>query len=103
MYYYYRIVVVTDRTFIKKVLVPPENGLELYPNPAAGKIFLAFEEGLNMAEAIVKVFDNSGRVVSTIKPSSSLLELDVTGWSPGTYHYRANFNQNRISGTFVIR
>jgi len=69
------------RTFNEKAV---EN-IHMYPNPAKTILTIEIEEG--DYEQIV-VFSMTGQVMKTERPSSDILRIDVSDYTPGMYFVR---------------
>lgn len=91
---YYRLKQVdTDGSFVysKIVALSPENknSLTLYPNPAVNDIILSINVS-KAAQAVVKIYDNVGRIVKMQKVNlvagMSSLQVDVSMLAKGIYY-----------------
>lgn len=98
--YYYQVKVITDRTEIKKVLVPPELGLSVYPNPASDKLQLVFnvQSKLNSFQ----IFNSQGQEVLKVDAPDNALELDISDLPSGSYFYQAVFKDADQIESFII-
>lgn len=60
----------------------------VFPNPASGLVSIVYPVGVDRPERI-DVLDVTGRTVASLRPTTSgRAELDVAGWSNGTYVVR---------------
>lgn len=65
--------------------------LKIYPNPSRGQFTI--ETGTIVTEKIT-VIDNLGRIIKTVRPSSTKTELDIAGFSDGIYLIKIEDNNN---------
>lgn len=76
------------------------NFFSVFPNPATG--VLNFQIGNNELTHI-DVFDISGRLITTVKVSGSLVTIDVTTMENGVYFYRfMNGDELILSDKFTV-
>jgi hypothetical protein len=73
-----------------------ETLFNVYPNPATDKINIALTEN-----AVVSIFDNSGRIIREVTASDETLILDVSGLEQGIYFLRINSNGKLTTRTFI--
>ena len=68
-----------------------EKGLDIYPNPTIGKLFIS-----SQASKVVKaqLFDITGRIVQNIKATTSM--LDITNLPKGIYMLKLSFKDTSI-------
>ena len=68
----------------------------IYPNPATENI------NLNLPlHSQVKVFDNIGRELMSLKANAATLKLDVSGLDNGIYYVNINLDDQYASRTFI--
>ncbi len=99
--YYYRIVIITDRTQVKKVLIPPSEGLSVYPNPATEKLNLVYSPQNNLLS--IEIFDSKGNAVNILNKPENFTQLNVSDWPSGVYYYKAIFEERMEINQIVIK
>ena len=99
--YYYRIEIITDRTETKKIIVPPAEGISVYPNPASERLTLVSSTQNDLNE--LEIYDSRGNTVLKLQNPESILELDVSDWPAGAYYYRALSNGQHSTGILVVQ
>lgn len=72
---------------------------ELYPNPTTGKFTIEFSKPLQ--DAFVSIIDNSGRVLSRIKTSGSMVLFDLSPYAAGMYYVRIEEGKRVITKKVV--
>lgn len=98
--YYYRIVIITDRTQIKKVLIPPSEGLSLYPIPATETLNIVHSPQNNLLS--IEIFDTKGNLIESLQKPESATQLTVSDWSAGVYYCKAQFEDKVIVDRFMV-
>ncbi len=89
---------------VADALRPGSDRLSIWPNPTSGRFILSFN-GLSHGQAIISIFDATGRQVK----SSSVLaqlpqdEMDLRILAPGTYLLVADFDGERHIERVVIQ
>ncbi|MFN8206544.1 MAG: M1 family aminopeptidase [Bacteroidales bacterium] len=74
--------------------------IEVYPNPAGDYLTIAFRDDGHKRE--LNVINSAGSIVYTAFPSSSFHELNVSGWSSGSYLLRV-IEEGRSYSVRVIK
>jgi photosystem II stability/assembly factor-like uncharacterized protein len=94
--YHYRVVVTTnkgeytsdDQVFRTEIItgveVAQDESLNVYPNPASGKVMITYPRILQRIE----VLDARGQLVHVAEPQARDYLLDVTSYAPGMYYIR---------------
>ena len=74
---------------------------EVYPNPAENFVTIKFpnEERKNIN---IVVFDKRGALIKLINTNSEFIEIDLSSFKPGTYHYVVKKKNERSSGEIII-
>ncbi|UPT67634.1 MAG: T9SS type A sorting domain-containing protein [Sphingobacteriales bacterium JAD_PAG50586_3] len=87
---------------IQEMEQPDKNGVVLFPNPATNIIYLS-DTKFDGEGVSIKVLDITGRVVidETRKSTSSLIDIDVSSLSSGTYIVQLLSDKFSYSGKFV--
>ena len=98
--YYYRIVIITNRTKIKKVLIPPSEGLSVYPNPATETLNLVYS--LQNKLYSIEIFDSKGNIIEVFENPESFTRLDISDWTSGVYFYRAHFEDRTVIDQLLV-
>ncbi|QCR22496.1 T9SS type A sorting domain-containing protein [Pontibacter sp. SGAir0037] len=77
--------------------------LAVYPNPTTDFINVQLPTTDEFDQ--VQIFDNTGQVISTIKPDSKEFNLDLKGYKPGMYFLKAQKQgtKNYISTKFIVK
>jgi hypothetical protein len=98
--YYYRIVVVTDKSTIKKITLPPKKGLSVYPNPAND--FLKIIS--NPLDDLTRIdfYDARGNVVFTLEQPPNDISIAISHWPAGMYYYKARFKNMEVTDRIEV-
>ncbi len=75
---------------------------EIYPNPASDVMTIAYN---SKSEALMNVFDQTGRAVLTqqLNPNQLTTNVDVSNLNPGLYILVLSTDGNRVSKKVIIR
>jgi PKD repeat protein len=77
------------------------NGLNVYPNPSKGQVFVSFDQAVN--NGTVEVYNLLGEVVYNVSAfTGNKVELNLDGLSEGVYIIRLNENGAVSSQRFVL-
>ncbi len=71
----------------------------LYPNPAPG-YFIVEQEHPGVLH--IRLFDLTGRLLSSQKTDAQQIRLSTSGLTPGTYFYELSNNENRSYGRLQV-
>ncbi len=99
--YYYRIVIITDRTQIKKVLIPPDEGLSIYPIPVSEMLNIVHSPQNNLLT--IEIIDGKGNMIETLQKPENLTQLNISDWPTGVYYYKAQFENKVIIDRFQVK
>jgi outer membrane protein assembly factor BamB len=77
-------------------------GTIVYPNPA--NQFVTFKLDVHSGNAIIRVFNASGQLISNTNDSSNLqITVNIEGWDNGLYFYQIQFENGLTEeGKFVV-
>ncbi len=81
--YFYRIVIITDRTELKSVISYPQNKPEIFPNPAYGSINVVRDPLSDFSSYVL--YDLKGSMLKTIPEPRVSETIDLTSFSSGSY------------------
>jgi hypothetical protein len=84
--YYYRIIVISDRTEIKSLVVYPNNKTELFPNPAQNRVWIIRDPGEQYER--YSIYDLNGRQIISIDDPEISERLNLDGIPSGEYIVR---------------
>ena len=75
----------------------------LYPNPASQQLHLEFSD--TVMDAVMQVFDASGRVVwsRTSDHWTGRFRVDVASWASGTYHVQVSTSKRVAHAQFMVQ
>lgn len=78
-------------------------GLKVYPNPSAGVFTLALPEG-SASDALIKVFDASGRLISdfSVSGTSAFTQIDLSTYPEGLYLLQISDGDNGFIQKIMI-
>jgi hypothetical protein len=82
--------------------------VHLYPNPAAGRVYLEWRSGFPLNDFRLDVFAPDGRYLGPVLrqdvvDGGSVTEIALPAWSPGLYIYRLTSREGYIHGRLVIQ
>ena len=98
--YYYRIVIITDRSAIKSLVVYPNNSPEVFPNPASNKVWIIRDPNHDYNSYLI--YDSSGReILRVVKPEISE-RIMLHDLSAGDYFIRYEKQAETHSGRLRI-
>jgi hemin uptake protein HemP len=75
------------------------NGIEVFPNPASDLLYLQLPE--NSGDAIVKIYDATGRIVQSEKLANNQNSINIRGLTAGNYVLKVQFRDNCWSSGFI--
>ena len=75
--------------------------LSVYPNPTEGQFTLSFENP-NNEQFEVRIFDLSGRIISTLEVKNNMTVLDLHKASNGTYFLTLSNSSMSITKSIVV-
>lgn len=99
--YYYRIVVITDRTKVKSVLVPPEKSIEAYPVPATDFVSVVHNPGELLKS--LRLYDRAGRLMDEIENPETLHRLELSAYRTGVYFLVSEFENETVVRKISVR
>lgn len=84
-------------------VVPAGESLKLYPNPAAGKLFIGVSKGDIPEDAEIIITNTVGQRIRTVAGirGKADIELDIAHLSPGVYFCHIRYGGVIRAGTFV--
>jgi hypothetical protein len=77
-------------------LIQPHGAVQLYPNPARNLVMIGLPDTINLSQAVMKVFDMYGRLVSTIARPSYSNSIPLNGFAPGIYLVEIFVNKKQV-------
>ena len=77
-----------------------DDGIEVFPNPARDQISIRFDE---QGEAVVKLFDLTGRLVLSTTTSTSCLSIPTQGLSSGLYTILVHQQEKMFTKHLIIQ
>lgn len=82
----------------------PELILNAYPNPALNSVKVAYTLPQNVTDGVLHLLDNNGREIKQylIDDHTNHLELDVTSFTSGIYHYFIEFQNTKTPSKKLI-
>ena len=84
-----------------KILLMPETGVKLYPNPAGE--FMKIDLSKPVSKGYFEVFDAQARFVDKFQVSGKTGQVSVSNLQPGMYYYQLTENGKTLnSGTFSV-
>ena len=80
-------------------------GLKVVPNPASDQVIFHFGRILASGHGSLRIYDDSGRMKEELVPGNGMndLVLDTRSYSPGLYFYAFSWQDERVSGKFIIK
>ncbi|MBN2778666.1 MAG: T9SS type A sorting domain-containing protein, partial [Bacteroidales bacterium] len=73
--------------------------IEVYPNPASVLLYLQLPE--NSGDAIVKIYDTTGRIVQSEKLVNNQNTINIRSLTAGSYVLKVQFRDNCWSSRFI--
>ncbi len=89
-------VVSVDETIAKEI------SFAVYPNPAHGHLNVRVDD-MNGGEALIRIFDMSGRQVYANTTTQQLTNVATDGWAAGMYHVIVSFNNNTATTKVMVQ
>ncbi len=80
-------------------VVKDQNALGIYPNPATSEVFISFHP--NAKEYRIEIFDLNGKLARGLITDRNLVNVNVSGLSPGLYFVRIVDGNRLHSAKFV--
>lgn len=100
---YYRLKIVGDNGFhyspTRKVFLGATDVFTLYPNPATDFVYIRLP-GIGSA-ALLTLVDNNGRIISSVKPLATTVQLNVGKLPGGVYHVRYQSGPTVYARSFI--
>lgn len=93
--YYYQIRVQTERTEIRKVLILPDQKIDVYPNPGSGLFNVIMPD--QSPETRLKIFDLGGRKMDEFTLNQNINSIELINYKRGIYIY--SYVNSEISGS----
>jgi hypothetical protein len=102
---YYRLKIVADGNRIKysetrKVYIGDKGIFTIYPNPAQQYLYINLP-AMPTTQTSLQLIDVSGRIISTIRPQSSLVRLSLESLAAGSYFIRYSDGRNVVTKPFI--
>jgi hypothetical protein len=82
--------VVVDST---EAEIGPAGGITAFPNPTVSGVTVKLADPSSVG-GLLEVYDQLGRRVAVVRITSSVLQLDVSGWASGVYFIRVGGGKN---------
>jgi hypothetical protein len=77
-----------------------EGGMTVYPNPAIGLATIKLTDPSSMG-GLLDVYNQLGQRVMTMRITSQVMQLDVSGWGKGVYFIRISGGKNGVTSKLV--
>ena len=74
----------------------------IYPNPAHGNLNIKLDD-MTSGEALIRIFDMSGRQVYTHSTANQLTTINTSGWATGMYHIVLSYNNGSATTKVMIQ
>lgn len=74
----------------------------VYPNPAHGSLNIRMDD-MNGGEALVRIFDMSGRQVYSNTTQTPLTTVNTSGWAAGMYHVILSYNNSTATTKVMVQ
>lgn len=102
---YYRLKIIDDQnnisySEIRKAFIGDKGIFTIYPNPAGEFLYINLPSS-NYAKRNLKLIDNSGKIISTMIPQSTLVRLSLKNLPGGTYYVRYEDEKGIITRPFI--
>lgn len=99
--WYYRIVVISDRTEIKSLLVYPDKEVEMFPNPAEDRVWIIRDPGERPDR--YSLYSLDGKAVMRIEMPEVTEEIMLEGLPKGEYILSLESQSGRVQERLIIR
>lgn len=99
--YFYRLVVITDRTEIKSLLVYPDKELEMFPNPADDRVWIIRDPAEKPDR--YSLYSLDGKAIFTIEMPEVREEIMLDGLPAGKYILSLESQSGRVNERLIIR
>jgi hypothetical protein len=85
------------------IVVPEQQNMTIYPNPAKDELRVTFTEGIGNVES-VRIYNSSGHelLLNKISSGSNTHYLNVSGFPAGVYILRVTGLKKTVSERFII-
>jgi hypothetical protein len=80
--------------------VKPEQGMNIYPNPANGNVNVVL--GNTAVNGTVEVFNMIGQMIYQAPVNDSSVNISTSQWGEGLYAVRVTTDSGTISRSFVV-
>lgn len=74
----------------------------VYPNPAHGNLNIRLDE-MNGGQALIRIFDMSGRQVYSNAATTALTTVNTTGWAAGMYNVIVSYNNGTATSKVMVQ
>ncbi len=81
--YYYQIVIITDRTKVKRIFSYPSQMPEVFPNPSKGEVRIVRVPEVSYSH--YELFDANGRLIQSLEAPEVIEILSLQNFDPGIY------------------
>ena len=78
----------------------PAVGITTFPNPAMSGVTVNLADPSSIG-GLLEVYDQMGRQVSTLRITSTQLQMDVSSWSAGMYYIRVILGGKAVAGKLI--
>jgi uncharacterized protein YkwD len=90
------------QTDVDQLSAESQLAISIYPNPASNNINLVLNTNEDLKEAIVELFDISGRKISSEKINEKTLKIDVSSLSNGMYYIVVENNGKQYKDKIIV-
>ncbi len=75
---------------------------KVYPNPAHGNMNIRLDD-MQGGEALIRIFDMSGRQVYSNATSSVVTNINTSAWAAGMYNVVVSYNNSTAASKVMVQ